>query len=83
MVGYVCKKEHDNKFYYDEMHTGKNFLVRLIVIVLGMITFFSYMYHYTLVIKFYTPVHVIFSFPDKISKKVFSKKKCIGKEKIT
>jgi hypothetical protein len=67
LVGYVCKKEHDNKFYYDEMHnyyeSGKNFLVRLIVIVLGMITFFSYMYHYTLVIKFYTPVHVIFSFP--------------------
>ena len=69
LVGYVCKKEHDNKFYYDDIRNYyesiNNFLVRLIVIVLGMITFFSYMYFYTLVIKFYTPVHVIFSFPIK------------------
>ena len=38
-------------------------MVRLIIIFLGMITFFSYIYYYTLIIKFYTPVHVIFAFP--------------------
>ena len=67
LKGYVCKKEHDGKFYYDEINnyfeSGKNFLVRLIIIFLGMITFFSYIYYYTLIIKFYTPVHVIFAFP--------------------
>ena len=55
------------KFYFDEINnyfeSGKNFLVRLIIIGLGMITFFSYIYYYTLIIKFYTPVHVIFAFP--------------------
>ena len=67
LKGYVCKKEHDGKFYFDEINnyfeSGKNFLVRLIIIGLGMITFFSYIYYYTLIIKFYTPVHVIFAFP--------------------
>ena len=67
LKGNVCKKEHDGKFYFDEINnyfeSGKNFLVRLIIIGLGMITFFSYIYYYTLIIKFYTPVHVIFSFP--------------------
>ena len=67
LVGFVCKKEHDGKYYYDEIsnycESGKNVLVRIIVIILGMITYFSYMYFYTLVIKYYTPVHVIFSFP--------------------
>lgn len=38
-------------------------LVRLIVIFLGIIAFFFDKYFSTLIIKFYTPVHVIFSFP--------------------
>lgn len=67
LINYVCKKEYNGNFYYDEIHSyfesTENTLVRLIVIVLGMITSFSYMYHYTLVIKYYSPVHVIFSFP--------------------
>ena len=28
-----------------------------------MITFFSNIYYYSLIIKYYTPIHVIFSFP--------------------
>ena len=37
--------------------------VRLIVIAFGMITFFFDKYYSTLIIKLYSPVHVIFSFP--------------------
>ena len=64
---YVCKIEYDGKLYYDEYHnyyeSGKNMLVRLIVIFLGIISFFFEKYFYTLIIKFYTPIHVILSFP--------------------
>ena len=53
--------------YYDHIlnyyESWKNILVRLIVIVLGMITFFLHKFFYTLIIKRYTPIHVIFSFP--------------------
>ena len=64
---YVCKINYDNKMYFDEFinyyESWKNILVRLIVIVLGMGTFFLNKFFYTLVIKKYTPIHVIFSFP--------------------
>ena len=63
----VCKFQYENNYYYDEVHvyyeSGKNMLVRLIVIFLGIITFFFNKYFSTLIIKFYTPVHVTFSFP--------------------
>ena len=63
----VCKFQYENNYYYDEVHvyyeSGKNMLVRLIVIFLGIIAFFFDKYFSTLIIKFYTPVHVIFSFP--------------------
>ena len=36
---------------------------RLIIIVLGIISFFCNKFFYTLIIKNYTPIHVIFSFP--------------------
>ena len=64
---YVCIINYDNKMYYDHIlnyyESWKNILVRLIVIVLGMITFFLHKFFYTLIIKRYTPIHVIFSFP--------------------
>lgn len=63
----VCKFQYENDYYYDEVHvyceSGKNMLVRLIPIFLGIIAFFFEKYFSTLIIKFYTPVHVIFSFP--------------------
>ena len=64
---FVCPMKYENNYYFDEYHvyfeSGKNFLVRLIVIFLGIIPSFAYIFFYTLVIKFYTPVHVIFSVP--------------------
>ena len=63
----VCQIKYDNKIYYDEffnyIESWQNILVRLIVIVLGMATFFLNKFFYTLIIKRYTPIHVIFSFP--------------------
>ena len=38
-------------------------LIRLIIIFLGLLTYFFYIYYYTSIIKYYTPVHVIFAFP--------------------
>ena len=67
LKNHVCYISYNNKMYYDEflnyIESGKNMLVRLIVIVLGMITFFFNKFFYTLIIKYYTPIHVIFSFP--------------------
>ena len=64
---YVCKTDYDNKMYFDHFinytESWKNMGVRLITIILGMITFFSHKFFYTLIIKRYTPIHVIFSFP--------------------
>ena len=67
LINYVCKMEYDGKFYYDEIHnyfeSGKNTLVRLIVIFLSMIAFFFNKYYSTLIIELYTPIHVTSSFP--------------------
>ena len=67
MKKYICKVEYKNNIYYDNLYSYiesyKNFLVRLIVIVLSMISFFSIKFFYTLIIKIDTPIHVIFSFP--------------------
>ena len=58
---------NNDAIYYDNMYSYiesyKNFLVRLIVIALGMLSFFSNKFFYTLIIKNETPIHVIFSFP--------------------
>ena len=65
---YICKINYENTIYYfDNMYSYiesyKNFLVRLIVIVIGIVSFFTEKFFNTLIIKFYTPIHVIFSFP--------------------
>ena len=65
---YICKINYENTiFYFDNMYSYiesyKNFLVRLIVIVIGIVSFFTEKFFNTLIIKFYTPIHVIFSFP--------------------
>ena len=57
----------DNITYYDNFsiyyESAANMGIRLIVIILGLITFFFEKYYATLTIKLYSPIHVIFSFP--------------------
>ena len=64
---YVCNMEYNGKLYYDNFfnyyESWKNMLVRLIVIFLGILTKFPNVYYSTLIIKYFTPIHVIFSFP--------------------
>ena len=65
---YVCKfNSADNITYYDNFNiyyeSAANMGIRLIVIILGIITFFFDKYYSTLIIKLYSPVHFIFSFP--------------------
>ena len=65
---YVCKfNSADNITYYDNFNiyyeSAENIGIRLIVIILGIITFFFDKYYSTLIIKLYSPVHFIFSFP--------------------
>ena len=65
--GNVCNMEYNEKLYYDNFfnyyESYKNMLVRLIIIVLGLLTYFGYVYFYTFIIKYYTPIHVIFFLP--------------------
>ena len=67
MKDYVCKKKYDGNIYYDNISeyfgSGKDILVRVIIIILGMIVYFFLKYYTILIIKKYTPIHVIFSFP--------------------
>ena len=67
MENYVCKIEYENKLYYDNISeffgSGKDILVRVIIIILGMIVFFFLKYDTILIIKNYTLIRVIFSFP--------------------
>ena len=67
MKNYVCNVEYENQIYYDNIQnyfeSWQNMLVRGIIIILGIATFFFHKYYYTLIIKAYTPIHVIFSFP--------------------
>ena len=69
MKTYICKVKYDSKIYYDNIYayayieTYKNILVRLIIIVLGMASFFFNKFFTTLIIKSYSPIHVTFSFP--------------------
>ena len=69
MKTYICKVKYDSKIYYDNIYayayieTYKNILVRLLIIVLGMASFFFNKFFTTLIIKSYSPIHVTFSFP--------------------
>lgn len=63
----VCKIKYDDQMYFDNFlnyyESGVNMLVRLITIVIGMAAYFLNKYFRVLIIKNYTPIHVIFSFP--------------------
>ena len=63
----ICKIKYENEFYYDNIYeffgSGKDILVRVIIIILYMIVYFFIKYYTILIIKNYTPIHVIFSFP--------------------
>ena len=67
IYNYVCKMNYGDNMYYDHflnyVESWKNMLVRLIVIILGAITFFFNKYYIIMIIKYYTPIHVIFSYP--------------------
>ena len=69
IYNYVCKMNYGDNMYYDHflnyIESWENFLVRLIPIILGAITFFLNKYYCIFVIKYYTPIHVIFAFPLK------------------
>ena len=64
---YVCNMIHNEKLYYDNFYnfyeSGKNMLVRLIIIFFGALTYFSNVYYCTMIIKYFTPIRVTFSFP--------------------
>ena len=67
---YYDTNNHTNNstiYYYDNLsiyyESAENMGIRLIVIILGIITFFFDKYYSTLIIKLYSPVHFIFSFP--------------------
>ena len=65
---HICKwKDNEGTIYYDNWDnyyvSGKNMLVRLIIIVLGLLAYFANKYYMILIIKNYTPIHVIFAFP--------------------
>ena len=64
---YVRNFDYEGNLYYDNFdsyyESGKNMLVRLIAIFLGIIAFFFEKYFSTLIIKLYSPIHFIFSFP--------------------
>ena len=67
IYNYVCKINYGDNMYFDHFlnytESWKNFLVRLIPILLGAITFFLNKYYCIMIIKYYTPIHVIFSYP--------------------
>ena len=79
LINNVCKFNETNSYtinnitysnnitYYDNFsiyyESAANMGIRLIVIILGLITFFFEKYYATLTIKLYSPIHVIFSFP--------------------
>ena len=73
---YVCKVKDDNNTYLENFNiyfniyfsTYKNvgiwgILSEIATIILGVITFFFYKYYSMMIIKFLTPVYLIFSFP--------------------
>jgi hypothetical protein len=65
---HICKwKDNEGTIYYDNWDnyyvSGKNMSVRLIIIVLGLLAYFANKYYMILIIKNYTPIHVIFAFP--------------------
>jgi len=67
---YICKVKYENKSYFDNFNAfpqifqdNKNPLVNILKTVLGIICFYFNKYFSILIIKNFTPVHLIFSFP--------------------
>ena len=68
---YICTykiNSTDNinaKEYFDIFHFYKetNWLIELIVTILGILLFFGYQYFYLSIIKCLTPIHLIFTLP--------------------
>ena len=66
---YVCKIDYEQKMYFDHFinyfESWKNMGIRLIIIILGSLTFFFTKYYNILIINYYTPIHTIFSYSIK------------------
>jgi len=68
---YACsykKNNTDNKSaseYYDkfEINSNINWVIEIIIFILGILSFFGYKYFYILIIKDLSPIHLILSFP--------------------
>ena len=68
---YICTYKINNtdntsaREYFDKFHFYKetNWLIELIVTILGILLFFGYQYFYLSIIKCLTPIHLIFTLP--------------------
>ena len=56
-------KYYDNFSIYFNKFEGINIIEEIVVIILGFVTFFFNKYYSLLIIKYLTPVYIIFSFP--------------------
>ena len=70
VYNYICKVKENDSYYIDSFnnyfsnYNGLSEIIReIIVIILGIITFFLNKYFSIMVIKYLSPVHVIFSVP--------------------
>ena len=71
VYNYICPVNYNNKYYIDSFYNyfnnyknGFNEIIReIIVIIFGILAFFFNKIFSILVIKYLSPVHVIFSFP--------------------
>ena len=67
---YICKVEYENKTYidnfqifYNTISKKKSTFIEILKTCIGIIFFFFNKYYSMLIIKNFTPVHLIFSFP--------------------
>ena len=63
IYNYICKVEYNNKLYFDNFLAIKYDWTSALKVVLGSIFFYFNKYFSMLIIKYLTPVHLIFSIP--------------------
>ena len=60
---YICKVKYDNKLYFDNFIAVKYNWIIILKAIIGIICFYFNIYFSILIIKNFTPVHLIFTFP--------------------
>ena len=68
---YICKVKYDNKTYFDNFKAVSQtlrskdnaWIIIILKTIFGIICFYFNKYFSMLIIKYFTPVHLIFSFP--------------------